>query len=253
MHQEVQAVGAAIKQVMREKQMTTKALGEAMEVSEATIKRWVRGHTITLDQVASICKCLEVSFFHLMELAKSPKREELSEEMDKFFSEEPVCYWLYVCMQLRWSQEKISNEFARRSIESHVFYNKLEAKDLIGLDDSDSGYVVFDKEVHNWPRGGHMARVHGLGQSLRFNKAYHSGLDRDPDSYFGVYDHKMSRATYLSFVGQIMKLNLDMSTRARKDEATLVDSQLEQVRIEFYAAKTDTAWETDYWFEGANK
>jgi len=74
----------ALKRLLRARGMTYRDLGQALDLSEASIKRLFAKEALTLKRLEEICGCLDVDLFEVTKVARSQssQAQELTIEQE---------------------------------------------------------------------------------------------------------------------------------------------------------------------------
>lgn len=87
------AFGSAIAKVAKSRGYTQASLAVAVGVSVPTMKRWLRGQGLALDQLMKVLTVLDITFAEVEATsgASVPARFRYTLEQEEFFAEQPLC------------------------------------------------------------------------------------------------------------------------------------------------------------------
>lgn len=126
---------AKLKDQLKEKRVTYKALAEALDISEVSVKRLLNHHTITLERLLEIAQILEIDAAELLASAQSkPELTFFTEEQDAAFYGYPHLHAYFEQLFTKKKSPKvIEKEFGLNAASTHLYLRKLETLDLLTI------------------------------------------------------------------------------------------------------------------------
>lgn len=111
--QEIQHLMSTIKRQFKLRGWTYKQLGEALEVSEPTVKRMFTGANLTLDRLAQLAELLEMSMADLMLESESSQQrlEQLTVAQEQQLVSDIRLLLVTICVLNHWSMAEIVNKY----------------------------------------------------------------------------------------------------------------------------------------------
>ena len=130
-----QQITAALKQFLKEKNVTYAMLAQKIRLSEASVKRLFSTSAFTLKRLAQICDALELDIYTLAKMARgsSEKSVELSLPQEKALAQDIKLLTLFHLLLHDWGFKDICNEFAITDAEGIKLLAKLDRLKLIEL------------------------------------------------------------------------------------------------------------------------
>lgn len=88
---EYKQIAAALRKVLKGKNLTYEELGRRLSISSRTVKRIIHGEDYSVAKLAEVCEAAGIKFFDLMYLAQEEIEEtfQLSEEQETYFASYP--------------------------------------------------------------------------------------------------------------------------------------------------------------------
>ena len=124
----------ALKRVLRERGLTYAHAAEALELSEASVKRLFSQRQFTLERVERLCELAQVDLAELVERADADRGrlDEMSIDQEQALVDDPLLLLTMVCALNRWSFETIVAEY---DISPPELVQRLARLDRLGLID----------------------------------------------------------------------------------------------------------------------
>lgn len=154
MNQTTQMV-STLKKCLKAKGITYRQLGDAMDLSEASIKRLFSEQTFSLKRLEEICNILDLSLYDLAKISADAETGPniLSLEQETALSEKPkLLVYFYLLLNGR-SPETIIEDYQVSEAESLKFLLELDKLKLIELHPDNKVRLLTQKNI-TWRKGG---------------------------------------------------------------------------------------------------
>lgn len=154
MNQTTQMV-STLKKCLKAKGITYRQLGDAMNLSEASIKRLFSEQTFSLKRLEEICNILDLSLYDLAKISADAETgpNVLSLEQEAVLSEKPkLLVFFYLLLNGR-SPETIIEDYKISEAESLKFLLELDKLKLIELHPDNKVRLLTQKNI-TWRKGG---------------------------------------------------------------------------------------------------
>lgn len=154
MNQTTQMV-STLKKCLKAKGITYRKLGEALDLSEASIKRLFSEQTFSLKRLEEICNILDLSLYDLAKISADAETgpNVLSLEQETALSEKPkLLVFFYLLLNGR-SPETIMEDYKVSEAESLKFLLELDRLKLIELHPDNKVRLLTQKNI-TWRKGG---------------------------------------------------------------------------------------------------
>ena len=150
---------AALKRCFKEQGLTYKDIAEALGVSEASIKRYFTGGTVTLAQLEHMCAAVRIGIEDLIALAASGNgaMEKLSPAQEEGLARSALTSFVFYLVRHGWSAAEIRDELEMSEAEITTHLIRLEKLGLIDLLPANR-VKVLTARVPNWLPGGPIRR-----------------------------------------------------------------------------------------------
>lgn len=132
---QIAAVCETLKRLLKTKNITYKQLADALDLSEANIKRVFSTQSFTLDRLEEICKVLEISLVDLFLLTsqKEHKISQLTEEQEEELMRDPKLLLVAVCARDGWTFQEIIDHFEISEHEAIRLFARLDKLKMLQL------------------------------------------------------------------------------------------------------------------------
>lgn len=145
-----------LKQQLKSRGVSYRALARELGVSEATIKRTFAEKTFTLERIEEICKVLGISFLELARAAEGRDTEEsssLTEAQEEGLAADPRLFaWFYILLG-GLSPEQALKHYTFSAKEAERFLLKLDKLRLIELHPGNRVKFLVTRNVRWFPNG----------------------------------------------------------------------------------------------------
>jgi DNA-binding Xre family transcriptional regulator len=155
-------IKAAIKLLMKRKRVNYHDLAKHLQVSHATVKRFLTSEELSLSRLLVICDWLGLSLSDLETLASTsfPKKDETyTPAQEEFLSSDPK-YLVYLnCLYAGMNPSEIEKSFNLNKRSTDKYLLRLEQHELIKV--TEKGLVKpASKTQPSWRTGGLLAKTH---------------------------------------------------------------------------------------------
>jgi DNA-binding Xre family transcriptional regulator len=184
----------ALKRCLRSRGMTYGKLAQALDLSEASVKRLFSAGGFTLKRVEQICRVLDIDMFELARLAHSEAATatELTPAQEQALAAESKLLLVFHLLLGGWRLEEIVAEYSISRAECLKLMLALDRLRLIDLKPGNEVRLRTARQV-NWRRGGPIRRAYQekvlteffgtafdrAGESLRFEAKELSAASRE--------------------------------------------------------------------------
>jgi len=144
-----------LKQCLREQRITYKQLANALDVSEASIKRNFSLHAFSLEKLEHICEFLQLSLSELFALSQKQqdKISQLSKEQELQLLANPKLLLAAVCVRDGWRFEELISHYDIGEVEGIKLMTTLDKLKLIELLPNNR-YKLLIAQDFRWIPGG---------------------------------------------------------------------------------------------------
>ena len=156
---QISLVYDTLKQCLREQRVTYKHVANALNVSEASIKRNFSLQAFSLDKLEHICDLLQLSLSELfiMSQQQQDKISQLSEEQELQLLANPKVLLAAVCVRDGWRFEEIVKHYDIEHVEGIKLMTTLDKLKLIELLPNNR-YKLLIAQDFRWIPGGPLAK-----------------------------------------------------------------------------------------------
>ena len=135
---QISQVGATLKSLLKQQQLTYKDIAQKLSMSEANIKRIFSTHSYTLERLEEICAILSISLTDLFYLCQqnTEKLSQLTEEQENQLLANPKLLLVAVCVRDSWTFKELIEYYDIDQFECTRLLAKLDKLKIINLLDS---------------------------------------------------------------------------------------------------------------------
>lgn len=132
---QITLVSATLKKLLKQEQLTYKAIAVKLEMSEANIKRIFANNSFTLERLEQICDLLAISLADLFAIAQqqSEKISQLTSEQEQELLANPRLLLMAVCVRDGWKFEEVIDYYDMDQFECVQLLAKLDKISIIDL------------------------------------------------------------------------------------------------------------------------
>jgi len=152
----------ALKKCLKAKGLTYKDVAEALDLSEASIRRIFSQGTFTLSRMEQICRCIDMSLYDLARMTKMHTDDHvtrLSMEQEKGLAADPNALTYFYLMLTGRSPEKIASEFGLDERQQTTLLVRLSRLKLVELVPVNSGRLLTSNRI-DWRRDGPIRKAY---------------------------------------------------------------------------------------------
>lgn len=132
---QISLVSATLKKLLKQEQLTYKAIAVKLEMSEANIKRIFANNSFTLERLEQICDLLAISLADLFAIAQqqSEKISQLTSQQEQELLANPRLLLMAVCVRDGWKFEEVIDYYDMDQFECVQLLAKLDKISIIDL------------------------------------------------------------------------------------------------------------------------
>ncbi len=155
----IEAVLSTVRHLLRERGLRYRDLAEQIGVAEVTIKRWMRASDLSLQRLARISGALGMDVFSLLALAGQGRERsfQLSDEVEAALVAEPLVHAVWQALRHGHCASAVARAYQLDPAQWLQILLRLDALALIELHPGER-IRLLHQGVHNWRRGGPLAR-----------------------------------------------------------------------------------------------
>lgn len=243
---EYQSIVTELKKILKKRKITYHKLAKKMGVAEVTIKRFFADKSWQSSaKLFAICKAVNVSFFHLAELAKDTKekRFSLTDEQDSFLADNLGYFALFRELYRKRSILSIQKKWQLSDQKLFKALYQLEKLELIALGPGNKvkiigqGTLVLEKNSK-------LEIILRDKLTTKFLKIF-AGAVQDDQVYLNS-EIEMSEENMKRMHSDIIDLEKKYCVLGSRDKETLGSDELKSVRWLFCFAEYATKWDQDF-------
>jgi DNA-binding Xre family transcriptional regulator len=191
--EEVARLLATLKRCFKENGLTYKDVARSLSISEASVKRYFAGGTVTLTQLQRMCAIVRIAIGDLVELAASDsdqRAKDLSHQQEEGLARSALTSFVFYLIRHGWMAAEIRDELEMDEAEITTQLIRLEKLRLIDLLPANRVRFLTAK-FPNWLPGGPIRR-----QFDRTLKSEFATLDyHAPGIFWELETVKLSRSS----------------------------------------------------------
>ena len=152
---ELTEIFATLKQVLKQQNLTYKALAAKLEMSEANVKRMFSQQQCTLSRLEEICHIAGLRLSDLFVLVENNKHKlvNLTEEQEKELIANPKLFLAAACLRDGWSYEDIIKSYDIDEFECIRLMARLDKLKIIQLLPNNQYKMLISQDFHWIPNG----------------------------------------------------------------------------------------------------
>lgn len=211
---QTQAMLDVLRRELRASGYTLRSAADALDIGEATIKRWLNGKGLMLDRLEDLCGLAGIDIVDLVEMARRPApdlSQHLTLAQERALTEDSFISFLFFLILGGWSPRDL---IADMGIPASIVEGRLRRLERLALIDRTPGGKVrarIDRSVA-WRRG--PMRAH-FEQHMK-----HQFLEMDfasPDAVYFSEVVKLSPVGHARFLEMMEKVRLDLQALSDED------------------------------------
>lgn len=213
-NEDVARLLGALKLVLRQKGIRQLQLADELNVSEATVRRYLSGQGLTLHVLSQICQIADIRIVDLAEMAHNDQDgliHRLSLKQEQGVAENVMCAFLFYLLRYGWAPDEVKAECGLSDAQLIMHLTKLDRLGLIRLMPNNKVRLLTVK-YPDWHKGGPVRRTFDRTARNLFQSIDYNG----PEAIWEMETLKLSRASKLQldllmkdFVGAVRALALD--------------------------------------------
>jgi len=212
---EIPAIAGTLKRLVRAKGLTYARLAETLNISEASVKRYLNGHRLTMEILERLCGAMSLRLSEFYEIAARetvPRSTRLTLEQEEALCREPRVMLTLVLLLQGWSPDVIQADLGLTYPMFTQMLLRLEALDIIQLHPGNRVRMLVGPTITLEPRGPVRRKFD------RSTKEHFMAMDYyAPDSFWDVQLVKLSRASVSKMDGMIQSFGNDIRQLAESD------------------------------------
>ena len=146
----------ALKKCIRAKGLTYKDVADALELSEASVKRIFSEGTFTISRLEQVCRFLDMSIYDLARLTRLGADDEAAQltlEQEQGLADDPLALTYFYLLLTGRTPEKIAKEFGLDDQQQTTMLVRLSRLKLVELYPNNSGRLLTTRRVEWRPNG----------------------------------------------------------------------------------------------------
>jgi len=170
---------AALKKCLKSRGITYQQLAEALEISEASVKRVFSEHSFSLQRLEQICRLLDMNFYDLAKLTRmfaGNRSSVLSFEQEQDLADQPELLAFFYLLINGWTPARIAQEYGLSEAQSLRFLARLDRLKLIDLLPANQVRLRTSRTI-NWRPDGPVRRLYERQVKQEFLQADFTGED----------------------------------------------------------------------------
>lgn len=152
----------ALKQCLRARGLTYRDVAEALELSEASVKRLFSEQSFSVKRLEQICVLLDMTIYDVSRMSRMVEEagpRELTEAQEQALADDPVLLTWFYLLTAGWKPARIRTRFDLDRAESDRYLARLEALRLIARPSPNKVRLLTGRRI-DWRRGGPIRRLY---------------------------------------------------------------------------------------------
>jgi DNA-binding Xre family transcriptional regulator len=205
----------ALKKCLRAKGLAYRDVAQALDISEASVKRIFSRQTFTLARLEQVCRSLDMSIYDLARLTKMYWEEEstvLSIGQEQALAEDSTLLTYFYLLLLGRTPKQIAAEYGVESRQETRILTRLDRLKLIDLYPGNRVRLLVSRRIV-WRPGGPIRRQYERQVKAQFlDYAFKNG-----DDWFSVETTELSEASVKVLGRKLARLTQDFDELADLD------------------------------------
>jgi DNA-binding Xre family transcriptional regulator len=203
-----------LKQLLKTKNVTYKQLAQALELSEANIKRIFSTQSFTLDRLDEICQILEISLTDLFVLTaqKEQKISQLTSEQEEELMRDPKLLLVAVCARDGWTFQEIIEQYDIGEHEAIRLFARLDKLKMLQLLPGNK-YKLLVAQDFRWIPNGPLEKFMSTEVVTEFMQANFT----EPNSFRFYLRGSYSEASLTILIAKLNQLTKDAADLNHQD------------------------------------
>src|SRR5690606_14033922 len=170
---------SALKQCLRAKGLGYRDVGQALGLSEASVKRIFSRRTFTLARLEEICRLLDMSLYDLARLTRLESADEvthLSLEQEQALADDPIVLTYFYLLLTGRTPKKIAAEFGLDDRQQATMLARLSRLRLVELYPVNNGRLLTGRRIE-WRKDGPIRKLYQKQVAEAFMSSRFAGRD----------------------------------------------------------------------------
>ena len=212
--EDVERLLRALKRILRQKGIRQAQIAEELEVSEATVRRYLSGKGMSLQVLGRLCQIADIRIVDLAEMAHNGEDgliHRLSSAQEHGLAESVLCAFVFYLLRYGWTPDEAAVECGLTEAQLIAHLVKLDRLGLIRLMPNNNVRILTVK-YPDWHQGGPVRRTFDRSARKIFQTIDYNG----PRAIWEMETLKLSPASIVQldllmkdFVGAVRALALD--------------------------------------------
>jgi len=210
-----------LKKCLRARGLTYRHVAEALDLSEASIKRIFAEQTFSLQRLEDVCRLLDMTFYDLTRMARRVGDDEvtrLSLEQERGLAEDPLVLTYFYLLLTGRTPAKIASEFGLDARQQEVMLIRLSRLKLVELLPGNNGRLLTGRRI-DWRRDGPIRKLY----EQRVQQAFMASDFDARDEVIRFDTGELSAASVSILLKKFEKLSMDFDELAELDISTSSD------------------------------
>lgn len=205
---------AALKGVLKTRQVTYRELAGRLKLSEASVKRLFADESFSLKRIEEICTAMDMDFFELARLARgaSADIDEMTIKQEEALAADPRLLGLFYLVFNDWTTEAILEAYEISKPDCLVLLLKLEKLGLVEVGSHDAVRLKVPKSLRLRDNGP-IRRSHGKSVVADFLQADFAAMG----GYFRFEFRELSHASIAHLERKLERLAQEFNELAELD------------------------------------
>lgn len=170
-----------LKKCLRAKGLGYRDVAQALDISEASVKRIFSQNTFTLPRLEQVCRFLDMSIYDLARLTRLDTDDEITRltlEQEQGLTKDPLALTYFYLMLTGRTPEKIAQEFGLDERQQTTMLVRLSRLKLVELYPNNSGRLRTGRRVE-WLRHGPIRKMYQRQVTNSFMNVKFEGTDQE--------------------------------------------------------------------------
>jgi DNA-binding Xre family transcriptional regulator len=220
---QIAAVCEMLKQLLKTKNVTYKQLAQALDLSEANIKRIFSTQSFTLDRLDEICQILEISLTDLFVLTaqKEQKISQLTAEQEEELMRDPKLLLVAVCARDGWTFQEIIEQYDIGEHEAIRLFARLDKLKMLQLLPGNK-YKLLVAQDFRWIPNGPLEKFMSTEVVTEFMQANFT----EPNSFRFYLRGSYSEASLTILIAKLNQLTKDAADLNHQDSKLPLEKRI---------------------------
>ncbi|MEM7276771.1 MAG: helix-turn-helix transcriptional regulator [Pseudomonadota bacterium] len=205
----------SLKKCLRTRGHTYSDVAEALDISEASVKRIFSEQTFTLQRLEDICRFLDMNFYDLARMTRMGKQEEVSQlnlHQERGLAKDPLVLTYFYLLLTGRTPVKISKEFGLDDRQQATMLARLSKLKLVELLPRNNGRLLTARRI-DWRQDGPIRKLYQRQVQQTFMESAFSASDE----WFRFDTGELSAASIAVLSKKFEKLSQEFDEFAELD------------------------------------